>query len=184
MRAVKYTWAGLFAVAMVGTMAGTAHAEPLKIRGSWVAPVSNWASIWLEKKDLATHFGKSYVFESVRYAGTPPMITAMATSELEIGDLAYSTLPIAIGNAGMDDLRVVADEFQDGYPGYRNDEFQVLADGPIKKVEDLKGKVLTTNRRFQKLGHGRMVFLFFQTMLHSWDEDYFLRDRGYWGEAG
>ena len=45
----------------------------------------------------------------------------------------------------------------------------------------VKGKVLTTNRRFQKLGHGRMVFLFFQTMMHSWDEEYFLRDRGYWG---
>jgi len=123
----------------------TAHAEPLKIRGSWVAPVANWASIWLEKKDLAAHFGKSYVFESLRYAGTPPMITAMATGELEIGDLAYSTLPIAIENAGMDDLRVVADEFQDGYPGYRADDFEVLTDGPIRKIEDLKGKVVATN---------------------------------------
>ncbi len=47
----------------------------------------------------------------------------------------------------------------------------------------VKGKVLTTNRRFQKLGHLRMIFLFFQTMAHSWDEGYFLRDRGYWGEA-
>jgi glycosyltransferase involved in cell wall biosynthesis len=47
----------------------------------------------------------------------------------------------------------------------------------------VRGKVLTTNRRFQKLGHGRMVLMFFQTMLHSWDDEYFLRDRGYWGEA-
>src|SRR6202140_5372509 len=123
----------------------TAQAEPLKIRGSWVAPVANWASIWLEKKDLAVHFGQSYVFESSRYAGTPPMITAMANNELEIGDLAYSTLPIAIENAGMDDLRVVADEFQDGAPGYRADDFQVLSDGPIQKVEDLKGKVIAPN---------------------------------------
>ena len=85
------------------------------------------------------------MFESSRYAGTPPMITAMANNELEIGDLAYSTLPIAIENAGMDDLRVVADEFQDGAPGYRADDFQVLSDGPIQKVEDLKGKVIATN---------------------------------------
>src|ERR1700686_735687 len=105
----------------------TAQAEPLKIRGSWVAPVSNWASIWLEKKDLAVHYGKSYVFESARYAGTPPMITAMANNELEIGDLAYSTLPIAILNAGMDDIRVIADEFQDGPPGYPAEDFQGLA---------------------------------------------------------
>jgi glycosyltransferase involved in cell wall biosynthesis len=47
----------------------------------------------------------------------------------------------------------------------------------------VNGRVLTTNRRFRKVGHGRMVLMFFQTMLHSWDEEYFLRDRGYWGEA-
>ncbi len=45
------------------------------------------------------------------------------------------------------------------------------------------GKVLTTNRRFQKLGHGRMIWMFFKTMVHSWDDGYFLRDQGYWGEA-
>jgi glycosyltransferase involved in cell wall biosynthesis len=48
----------------------------------------------------------------------------------------------------------------------------------------VRGKVLTTNRRFQKLGHGRMVWMFFKTMVHSWDDGYFLRDQGYWGEAG
>jgi glycosyltransferase involved in cell wall biosynthesis len=47
----------------------------------------------------------------------------------------------------------------------------------------VRGTVLTTNRRFRKLGHGRMVWMFFQTMMHSWDEEYFLRDRGYWEEA-
>jgi NitT/TauT family transport system substrate-binding protein len=141
MRTATFAWAGICALAIVYP----AHADPLKIRGSWVAPVSNWASIWLEKKDLAVHYGKSYVYESARYAGTPPMITAMANNELEIGDLAYSTLPIAILNAGMDDIRVIADEFQDGAPGYRADDFQVLADGPIQKVEDLKGKVIATN---------------------------------------
>jgi glycosyltransferase involved in cell wall biosynthesis len=47
----------------------------------------------------------------------------------------------------------------------------------------VRGKVLTTNRRFKKLGHRRMVWMFFKTMLHSWDEGYFLRDQGYWEEA-
>jgi glycosyltransferase involved in cell wall biosynthesis len=47
----------------------------------------------------------------------------------------------------------------------------------------VRGKVQTTNRRFKKLGHGRMVWMFFKTMLHSWDDEYFLRDQGYWGEA-
>src|ERR1700722_7892852 len=122
-----------------------AHADPLKIRGAWVAPLANLASIWMQKKDLAGHFGQSYQFEAVRYAGTPPMITAIANNELEIGDLAFSTLPIAIGNAGMDDIRVISDDFQDGNAGYYSNEFDVLTDGPIKKIEDLKGKVVATN---------------------------------------
>ena len=146
-----------FAIASLATLAllvfsaglvfGTrlAQAEPLQIRGAWVAPIANWSSIWLQKKDLAVHFGQSYVFAPTRYAGTPPMITAIANNELEIGNLAFSTLPIAIGNAGMDDIRVISDDFQDGVAGYASNDFEVLTDGPIKKIEDLKGKVLATN---------------------------------------
>jgi glycosyltransferase involved in cell wall biosynthesis len=44
----------------------------------------------------------------------------------------------------------------------------------------VRGRVLTTNRRFRKIGHGRMIWMFFKTMLHTWDEEYFLEDQGYW----
>jgi sulfonate transport system substrate-binding protein len=81
----------------------------------------------------------------VRFAGTPPMVTALANGELEVANLAYSTLAIAIQNAGMDDLRVIADEFRDGVEGYYSQEYMVLADGSIRKVEDLKGKVVMSN---------------------------------------
>lgn len=47
----------------------------------------------------------------------------------------------------------------------------------------VRGKIWTTNRRFQKVGHGRMVWMFFKTMMHSWNDKYFLRDQGYWGES-
>ena len=85
------------------------------------------------------------MMEPVRYPGTPPMITALANNELEIANLAYSTLGIAIQNAGLDDLRIIADEFRDGVEGYYSQEYMVLKDGPIQKVEDLKGKVVMTN---------------------------------------
>src|SRR5581483_6487629 len=91
---------------------------------------------------------------------TPPMITAIANNELEIGNLAYSTLPIAIENAGMDDIRVIADDFQDGVDGYHSNDFDVLADGPIKKVEDLKGKVVAINAA------GSAVDVSMRAMLH------------------
>jgi len=126
-------------------LAGAAQAQPVTIRLAWVTPVATWGSILLEKKDLAKHLGRSYVLEPVRFQGTPLMITAMANGELEIGNLAYSTFSLAVQNARLDDLRVIADEFQDGVEGYYSNEFLVLKDSNIEKVGDLKGKVLATN---------------------------------------
>lgn len=42
------------------------------------------------------------------------------------------------------------------------------------------GRVQTGNRRFRKLGHGRMVRMFLNTAIHSRQDSYFLRDHGYW----
>jgi sulfonate transport system substrate-binding protein len=141
MRLLKLALAGVCALGLTAA----AKAEPVKIRMSWVAPVANWASILLEKKDLMQHLGKSYTLETIRFRGTPPMITAIANNELEISNLAYSTLAIAIDNAGLDDIRVIADEFQDGVPGYFSEQYYVRKDSGINKVEDLKGKVIGTN---------------------------------------
>src|SRR4051794_6915097 len=124
---------------------GAANAEPVKIRVSWIAPLSNWASLLMEKKELARHMGKTYIFEPVRYAGTPQQITALANNELEIANLAFSTLPLAVHNAGLSDLRVIADEFQDGVQDYYSQEYMVLADGPVKRLEDMKGRVAAIN---------------------------------------
>jgi NitT/TauT family transport system substrate-binding protein len=120
-------------------------ADPVKIRAAWVAPVANWASILLEKKDLMPQLGKSYTLEPVRFQSTSAMITAMATGELEIGNLAYSSFAIAVENAGLADLRVIADEFQDGIEGYYSNEFIMLKESPIQKIEDVKGKTIATN---------------------------------------
>jgi sulfonate transport system substrate-binding protein len=145
MRMFRAAWVGLVAIGWIGVGADAVRAEPVKIRVSWTVPVANWPSLLLEKKDLAKHLGQSYVLEDVRFNGTPPMITALASGDIEIGNLAYSSLALAVENAGMDDLRVISDEFQDGVEGYYTDEFFVLADSPIQKVEDLKGKVIATN---------------------------------------
>jgi NitT/TauT family transport system substrate-binding protein len=145
MRALKLVVAVLGAASMA-LCAGTAWGQqPVKIRVAYVVPVANWASILFQKPGLAKHLGKSYTFEAVHFQGTPPMITAIANNEIEIADLAFASLAIAVQNAGMSDLRVIADEFQDGVEGYYTDEFFVLKDSPIKTVKDLKGKVLATN---------------------------------------
>lgn len=122
-----------------------AYSDPVLIRTAYVVPVSNWAPMFAAKKDLAKHWGTSYTLEAVRFQGTPPMITALANNELEIADLAYATIGLAIQNAGIDDIRVIADEFQDGVPGYFSNQFIVRKDSGINKIEDLKGKVLAVN---------------------------------------
>jgi sulfonate transport system substrate-binding protein len=139
------TIVALTAAASILTAWAAQAAEPVKIRLSYVTPPANWAAMLGEKKDLARNLGKSYQLDITRFAGTPPMITALAAGELDIANLAFATLPIAIQNAGLDDLRVISDDFQDGNAGYYSNEFMVLADGPIKRVEDLKGKVVATN---------------------------------------
>ena len=131
MRSVRILLVGIMAMALSGAPGAIAQ-QPVNIRVSWVAPVSNWASILLEKKELARHLGKSYVMEPMRFAGTPPMITALANNELEVANLAYSTLAIAIQNAGLNDLSVIAHEFRDGVPGRYTHEYLVLAEAPSR----------------------------------------------------
>jgi ABC-type nitrate/sulfonate/bicarbonate transport system substrate-binding protein len=89
------------------------------------------------------------------------MITALANDQIEIANLAYSTLGIAVENAGLDDMRVVADEFQDGVDDYYSEEYMVRNDSAIQKVEDLKGRVVATNAA------GSAVDVAMKAMLHK-----------------
>jgi sulfonate transport system substrate-binding protein len=126
--------------------AGAAQAaEPVKIRASWIVAPSDWAPLLPEKPELMKNNGKSYIFEPMRFQGTPAVITAMANNELELGNLAFSSLALAIQNAGMEDLRVVGDQFKDGAEGHFSNQYYVLKDSTVQKVEDLKGKVVATN---------------------------------------
>ncbi|MDB5405579.1 MAG: transporter substrate-binding protein [Rhodospirillales bacterium] len=145
MRNSRHLLAGLLILPLVLCSAAASRAEPVKIRLAWVVPVANLSSILFAKEGVAKHLGQSYQFEAVRFQGTPPMITALATGDLEIALLAYSTLGLAVQNAGLDDIRIIADEAPDGVPGYFTMNFMVLNDSGIKTVADLKGKVIATN---------------------------------------
>jgi NitT/TauT family transport system substrate-binding protein len=126
-------------------LAPIAQADPLKIRMGYVVPGSDAPLMMFNKEGIAKHQGTSYVLDAIHFQGTPPMITALAAGEIDIAPLAYSTLSLAVENAGMSDLRIIADSFQDGVPGYYTNEFMVLKDSPIHTVEDMKGHVAVTN---------------------------------------
>src|SRR5579875_3059376 len=120
--------AGMLGVAV---MAATAQADPVKIRLSYIVPVSNWATILFAKPELAKHLNKTYTFEPVHFQSTPTLIQALAANEIEIANLGFTSLPLAITNAGMQDLRVISDELQDGVPGYYSNEYMVRNDSGI-----------------------------------------------------
>jgi sulfonate transport system substrate-binding protein len=137
--------AALALAALIATASAGARAEPVKIRVSWVAIVTNMPSIMDLKPDLMRHNGKSYAFEAFHFNSTPLMIPALATGDLDIATYAYSSLAAAITKAGLTDVRVIADEIQDGVPGYYTGDYFVRKDSAIRTVEDLKGKVLATS---------------------------------------
>jgi sulfonate transport system substrate-binding protein len=120
-------------------------AAPVKLRIGWVVAGVDTPFQLYGPKELSKHEGMTYSIEAIHFNGTPTMITALATGEIDLAPLAYSSFALAVENAGMNDLRVISDVFQDGVSGYYSNEFMVLKDGPIKAVEDLRGKVVATN---------------------------------------
>lgn len=138
------------ALAVAGCVAlglsARANAEPYHLRLGWVVTPADLTTLMFLRPDLAPHAGKTYIPELIHFAGTPAEMTAFATGQLDCGALAFSTFALGIVNAGMDDLRVISDEFQDGVPGYQTNPFDVRNDSGIKTVEDLKGKVIATNQ--------------------------------------
>ncbi len=120
-------------------------AEPVKIRIAWIVPAGDAPLALLGKPGIALHEGKSYTLEFIHFTGTPPMISGVAANEIDLVPFAFSSFALAIENAKLEDLRIIADVFQDGVENHYSSEYMVLNDSPIKTVEDLKGKVVTSN---------------------------------------
>jgi len=133
------------AVAAALVAASVSHAAPLPIRAGWAVVPAQLTAILFAKKDILRHYGTSYTYEPIRFRGSAPQITALAAGEIDIAAFAFSTFGLAIQNAKMEDIRAIGDLYQDGIAGYYTSQYVVRADGPIKTIEDLKGKVLASN---------------------------------------
>ena len=162
----KTTRAALAGAAIVGMLAAAAHADPVKIRIGWIAMPGSRAGYLTEKMDLMHHWGKSYTVEAIHFSSTPAELTALASDQLDIAQLAFSSFGAAVENAHMSDLRLIADELEDGAPGYATTRFMVLKDSPIHKIEDLKGKVVATNG----IGSGLDIALRYILRQHGLEE--------------
>jgi ABC-type nitrate/sulfonate/bicarbonate transport system substrate-binding protein len=151
----------LAAVMFALVSARQAAADPVTIRSGYTVMVSGFSPLVLQKKDLMTHEGQSYVLEPRHFQSTSLELTALASGEADIVSLGYSTLAVAVLNAHLDDVRVVADANEDGAGGHKSVSFMVRNDSGIAKVEDLKGKVIATN------GAGGAFDVAMRWMLHQ-----------------
>lgn len=145
MRSLRLVLTGVCAAALATASLSARAAEPVKIRFGWAVVPASMVPLFPEMKGKLAHYGKSYVLEPIHFRGTPQMVTAQASGDIDISTLAYSSFALAIENAQLKDLRVISDEFQDGVPGYYTNDFVVRKDSPIHSIKDLKGKVLGSN---------------------------------------
>lgn len=149
---------GLF-LALLGVV--EAVAQPVKLRAGWIITPSSILPLMPERPDLLKHQGKSYVLEPVRFQASPLQVSALASGDIEIGTLGYSSFSIAVLNAGLKDLRIIGHEIRDGADGYFTFHFMVKKDSPIQKIADLKGKRVAVN------GIGSGVDMSLQAMLRQ-----------------
>lgn len=156
----------VFSILLALSTAPAFASDPIKIRISWVSAPSDFPPLFMEKPDLMTRSGQSYTVEAVQFPGTPQSIAALASGDLDIALLTFSSFPFAIQNAKLDDLRVIGDEFTDGAQGNYSAEFLVLKDGPIKDIKDIKGKNVALNMR----GGGTDIAMRAITKKHGLDE--------------
>src|SRR6478672_13457905 len=134
-----------FAAALILALVQPAAAEPVKIRIGWITAPASLVPMLFLKPGVTKHHGKSYMFEPIHFASSTLQITALSQGELDLAAFGYTSFPLAIQNAGLSDLRIIADEIQDGAPGYYSTPFFVRKDSGINKIEDMKGKIAATN---------------------------------------
>jgi len=125
--------------------ASVAQADPVVIKAAWAAVPGQMFPILMQMKNVLVHYGKSYTVEAIRAPGSGPQTTALATGDISLAYFSPAAFALAIQNAHMNDLRVIGVATRDGYQDYFTRPFAVLGNSPIKKVEDLKGKVIGDN---------------------------------------
>jgi sulfonate transport system substrate-binding protein len=119
--------------------------SPLELQLGYQGVPDKFLPMIAHRTDIVPHAGKSYDISALRFNASTDEIAALATDEIQLATFGYSSFGIAIENAHMDDVRMVADIYRDGVNGYYSNEFMVRKDSPIVKIDDLKGKVLGAN---------------------------------------
>jgi len=118
---------------------------PVVIKMGWAITPAQLPPIIFANPGVLKHYGKSYTVELIYFRGSAPQITALASGDVQVAALAFSSFALAIQNAHMNDLRVIGDLYQDGIGDYYSSQYVVRADSDIHTIADLKNKTLASN---------------------------------------
>jgi NitT/TauT family transport system substrate-binding protein len=149
MKRMRTIASALLAFGILSTGFDASAADPVKIRIGWVVAPGALTTLLFDEgyrnPAILRHYRKSYTVESTQFRGSTPQITALASGQIDIIQPAFSSLGYAIENAKLEDIRVIADLFQDGYGDYLTQAYMVAGDSQIRSVADLKGKTVGVN---------------------------------------
>ncbi len=122
---------------------GTAgHAEPPKLKVGFDTIPTHLAPIIFKIPEAVRNYGKDYTVEFTRFRGSALQLQGIASGDVDLGVLAFSSFATGILNAHLP-IKAVADVAQDG-PWFST-VYCVEANSPIKSVKDLKGATIAVN---------------------------------------
>ena len=128
----------------IGIATTSAQSEPLKITVAWTTVPFEVVPVLFTVPGVMQHLDKTYSVDFQRFQSSSSMFASLASGQIDVASFSAFSFTAAIQRAHMDDLRIVSDEYQDGVEGYLTGNFVVLKDGPIQKIEDLKGKIVAS----------------------------------------
>jgi len=151
-RFIKYGTAAAAGATLGFPFTHAARAQSaVKIRyatGGGIGPNEIETVIFLEwmQKNVLKQYGKAYTVDMTFTRGTPEAATLLASGQVDMGTLSFAVFPtMVIKDAVPGGMKIVADNYQDGHPGYAQNTFFVLDDSPIRTVGDLRGKRVAIN---------------------------------------
>ncbi|MEE9275717.1 MAG: ABC transporter substrate-binding protein [bacterium] len=133
--------ASLLAVFVLALTAAVSDAakKPVEIRLAYGIPPLQITGLLFAKKELLTHYGKSYTLKMIYAKASSLVPPLLAAKEADVGYVSYTAFAHSIVNAKLD-IKIVADLLQWGIPGWFNSFWSVRRDSGINTVKDLKGK--------------------------------------------
>jgi ABC-type nitrate/sulfonate/bicarbonate transport system substrate-binding protein len=122
---------------------GPARAEPLVIRLGYSLAAEEQLWLLMADHSLAKNYGKLYTLDATRFTGSSQRAQAFAAGAIDLASSGSEGVLFAAAE-GIPSTIIASISKESLHHGY-NTTFLALANSPINKVEDLKGKTVAVN---------------------------------------